>query len=136
MTGVITTAYQLLEGSDKLNTKAVTEEEGNFVLRKLDWALTGINPATTPVIGGSGCFQTLSVTKTDTAINPVFIRLHTLSGINYVEITERGIMSDITTNNASTTCLQFGLISGTPLGITATTTINGINFTITKYLRK
>jgi prepilin-type N-terminal cleavage/methylation domain-containing protein len=36
------TAYSLIASSDQLSSQATTVEEGNFVLRKLDWALSDV----------------------------------------------------------------------------------------------
>ncbi|MFZ2621122.1 MAG: prepilin-type N-terminal cleavage/methylation domain-containing protein [Minisyncoccia bacterium] len=137
MTGCLTVAYQLLDGSGKLNSKSVIENEGNFVLRKFAWVLTGIDPAIVPTTGGSGCLQTLTISKTDSTVSPVVIRLNTISGINYIEIQRNGgSFYPITTINVSPTCLKFSLISGTPTGVSAIATISGVDFSMTKYVRK
>src|SRR3990167_4074727 len=52
--------YQLIEGSDKLSVKNTTQEEGNFVMRKFNWALTGISSINSP---SSGTSNILKVTK-------------------------------------------------------------------------
>ncbi len=138
MTGAFTSAFHLLDGAGRLNEKTVTTVEGNFVLKKLSWLLSSIDPAALPPlsVGGSGCSQTLAVNKTDLSYDPL-IRLHTVSGVNYVELLQQdGTYLALTTENASTTCLQFNLISSNPLGVTATTTIDGIDFVITRYVRK
>lgn len=138
MGSAFVTAYQLIDGSGKLSAKNTVQEEGNFVMRKFNWALTGINPSSTPVISGSGCSQTLSVNKTDTTINPVVIKSNTISGVKYIEIQKKGgTFYPITTVNVLVSCLKFSRVSiGTSSGIIATATINGIDFTITKYIRK
>ena len=138
MGGGFVVAHQLIDNSRKLSTKDTTQEEGNFVMQKFDWALTGVDPTTTPTISGSGCStQTLSVTKTDTTISPVVIRSNIISGVNYIEVQKRGgAFYPITTANVLLTCLKFSSIAGPPAGITATATINGIDFKTTKYIRK
>ncbi len=129
--------YQLFDSSNKLNSKNTTQEEANFVLRKLDWALSGIDPSTIPIIAGTACNQSLSVTKSDASLSPIAIRFNTVSGVNYIEISEHGgAYYPLTTSNVSISCLKFSSISGSPSGITAIATIDGLDFTTTKYIRK
>lgn len=130
MSGALITSYQLIDGASTLDSKATTQEEGNFVLRKINWALTGAQVIATPI---AGCNSALAVSKYDGT--SIAIRLSS----GKVEISESGVGGaylPITTENASTTCLKFQLIGLNPVGITATTTINGIDFVITKYIRK
>lgn len=130
-------AYQLIEGSSKLSTKSTVQAEGNFVLRKLNWALTGLDPDSAPVISGSACSQTLSVDKTDPSVDTVDIRLNEIDGVKYIEIQENEEgFNPITTINVLVSCLKFSPISGTPAGITASFEINGSPFSITKYVRQ
>jgi len=137
MGAAFVTAFQVIDSSSRLSTKDTVQEEGNFFLRKMDWALTGIDPSLTPMIAGTGCSQTLDVTKTDSTINHVVVRLNTVNGVNYIEMQKNaGTFYPISTANVSVTCLKFSLVLGTPVGITATATINGIDFSTTKYIRK
>jgi Tfp pilus assembly protein PilE len=133
MGGAVVTSYDLVESSQHSSGTTVVQEEGSFVSRKLTWALAGLTTA--PTVGGSGCNQTLSVTKTG-ALNPV--QLERNSASSSVEMREggSGAYSALTTANVSVTCLQFALLAGTPGGVAATTTINGQTFAVTKYLRK
>ena len=137
------TAFGLIEGSGKLSAKTTTQEEGNFVLRKINWALTGISNDTADITNppkvSPYTSNTLSIKKwlTGTKI-PV--------EIDYDAINRRIMMKEgtgsllpITTNNVKVTNLQFQFISSSgsgPAGITATAIIDGINFSITKYIRK
>ena len=133
--GGFVTAYQLIQGSDTLNAKTIIQEEGNFVLRKMDWVLTGLDSTNPPTIGGSGCEWTLRVYKYNYINNPIDFRHNAASST--IEMQEAGSgYLPITTSNVSVACLKFQNISGTPAGVTATSTINGIDFTITKYIRK
>lgn len=130
MSGALVTSYQLIDGASASDSKATIQEEGNFVLRKINWALTGVQSIATPI---SGCNSVLSVSKYDGT--NVAIRLSN----GKVEISESGVGGTylpITTENASTTCLRFGLVGSSLNGLAATTTINGIDFSITKYIRK
>ena len=59
------TAYQLIQGTDILNTKTVNQEEVNFVLRKINWALGDVSTINNPLSGSSGY---LSVTRYDSSV--------------------------------------------------------------------
>jgi prepilin-type N-terminal cleavage/methylation domain-containing protein len=135
MSGALITSYQLIDGASSADAKATIQEEGNFVMRKINWALTGLDVTSVPSIDTTvPCSHTLSVNKiVSSTVYPV--NIHLSSG--QIEIKENGgSYLPITTVNASTTCLKFGLTGTNPQGITATTTINGIDFAITKYIRK
>jgi type II secretory pathway pseudopilin PulG len=130
-------AFQLIDGSSKLSVKNNTESEANFVMQKINWVMTGIDPTTTPVVSGSGCNQNLSIHRTDTSMSPVVIRSNIVSGVNYIEIQKNGgTFYPITTANVLVTCLKFVPISGSPFGINTTFTMNNTDFNITKYIRK
>src|SRR3989344_4812738 len=66
------TGYQLIDGSGKLSAKNTIQDEGNFMMRKISWALTGVDPAF-PTVPSSGNSPTLTVTKYEG--NKVEIRL-------------------------------------------------------------
>ncbi len=124
------TAYELIEGSDKLSTKNTTGAEGNFFVRKLNWALTSISDINVPSPA------TLTVTKYDGNI------INFSLNANKIEIKESAsgnVFIPITTDNVAVSSLQFIYIpaeGGAPAGVTASTVINGNTFSITKYLRR
>lgn len=135
ITGGFTACYQIIASNDSLNQKVGTEEEGNFISRKFIWAFSGLDNTNTPVISGSGCNQSITVQKTNTA-NPIKIRTNSTGGINYIELQDDGVnYYPLTTTNTNVSCLRFSLISGSPYGIIATSTINGKDFVIRKYAR-
>ena len=43
--GGMVAVYQIIESTNKTNDKVVIQEDANFLLRKLDWALTGAKPS-------------------------------------------------------------------------------------------
>ncbi|OGI68550.1 hypothetical protein A2738_01575 [Candidatus Nomurabacteria bacterium RIFCSPHIGHO2_01_FULL_42_15] len=75
-------AYQLIDGSVRLGTKNTIQDEGNFIMRKINWALTGVDPSTVPVISGSACEEILTIQKTEPSYDPTIIRLNDVSGKN------------------------------------------------------
>jgi len=69
ISAVLGSVYQIIEGSDKINSKINTEAEAHFLLRKIEWALTGISAVNLPVLASTG--TTLSVNKVDFSGNPL-----------------------------------------------------------------
>src|SRR3989344_3611457 len=120
MGGALATAYSLIEGADGTQTKTTVQEEANFVLRKIDWALTGTETINIP---GAGYSDILSVSKYD----GTNIVIQLTSG--KIEISEDGgaTFLPITTDNVAVGTLQFyhipALGSG-PEGIQASITIS------------
>lgn len=138
MTAGFVTAFQLMQGSGTISSKVVVQEEANFALRKINWALSGITTINTPT-ALAPYSATLSITKTSHPSNPVEIRLNVAS--SSIEMREGGAGGyvPITTQNVKVTSLGFQYVvgvGGAPDGIIATTTINGIVSTTTKYIRK
>ena len=131
MGGVLMASYNLLEGAGKVSSSAMIQEEGNFVLRKINWALTNVQSINNPL---SGYANSLSITKFDGT--QIDIRLNTTN--RSIEMRQVGVsqFASTTTSNVQVSALQFHHISGIPAGIEASTTINGTVFYIKKYLRK
>ena len=127
--GAVLTAAQLIQGTSQTNTKATTQEEENFVLRKIDWSLSGASAISVP------SQTTMTVTRydgntVDFRLNGTTIEMRTsLLGATYLPIT---------TPNVTVNGLKFTYISpvGTgPAGVTALTTINTLEASTTKYIR-
>lgn len=133
ISGAFISAFQLIDSNNKINSNISLEEEGNFVLRKINWALTGLDPTNPPTVTGSGCLQTLTLIKTNYLLNPIVLRLN----LDKLEVSEgAGIFIPITTTNVSVQCFEAKIIPAigtSPMGVSATTTINGSTFSITKY---
>lgn len=75
--GAIVAAYQIFESSGRSQTHAMIQEEGDFLLAKINWSLSGIQTISAPVLpsGGVACTSsnTLSVTRWDSAIGTLVI---------------------------------------------------------------
>lgn len=119
--------YQLIENSDRLSVKNITQEEGNFVLRKINWALTGASSFT-------NTSNTLHIdTYNGNQINIALVG----TKIQMTESMGSGAPGDfITTDKVTVSSLQFTSVGGTPGGVTMVARIDGVDFTITKYIRK
>ncbi len=137
MGGAVAAAYALSQGSASLSAAGVIEGEGNFVLRKIDWALTGTSSLAiilAPAVGTYGA--ALSLKRVDGT--QVDFRLNG-SSIEMREGGATGIYEPITTENVSVSALQFYAIPASgkgPGGVEASTTINTETFTTTRYARK
>ena len=59
--GMLLAVYNIIEGSTVLGGEIIIQEEANFLLRKIDWALSGVSDINIPVPGNSG--SALSVDK-------------------------------------------------------------------------
>jgi len=72
--GFVASSYILFETSDRNQAKAMMQEEENFLVGKINWVLSGVNPsyAIAPSVGAPG--PTLAVTKYDGS-TPTIIRL-------------------------------------------------------------
>lgn len=130
MTSALATAYQLVNSSSGLNAKNTAGEEGNFVMRKLNWALSGAQTVIAPAGWGSG----LSVTRYDGTT----VDFRRASGVVQVSV-NGGTYRALTTGNVVVTSLSVHYIAasgGAPAGVEASTTINGLVFYTERYLRK
>lgn len=154
MTGAIVSAYAILSSSARNQTKALVQEEGSFLVGKIDWVLSGTQAINQPNDGVSSTVDqgsTLSITKFDASLgNPIVI---TLDGTN-LTIT-RGTNPTEALNNSgiqiscpAAGCFKHTSASGdgvNPESLSAyftltTRTSDGISysqdFSTTKYLRR
>ena len=63
MGGIVSSSYAFLESGDRNQTKAVLQEEKDFILGKINWALSGAQVIGTPGAGSSG--SSLAIVKYD-----------------------------------------------------------------------
>lgn len=136
ITGAFVTSFQLMNSDTRTNQGIVVQEEGNFVVNKLNWAMTGLSPTIIPTVNGTGCNQILTTNKINYPFNPIVFRMNE----SKIEMSESGgAYTPITTANVKVTCFKAIIIptnGQSPLGISATTTIDGVDFSTTKYNRK
>ncbi len=59
MSGAVVTTYELLEGGDRNQSSFSIQEEGTFLNRKINWALTGASAVTVTGV------NTLTITRPD-----------------------------------------------------------------------
>ena len=136
--GGMIAAYSIIQGTDANNNQVIVQEEGNFLLRKLDWALTGATAVTVP-----NQDTTLNVTKGGATL------IFDLSGGNLTLDRGSGAAQLNTSSSAITLTPSSHLFTktvtaGEPDAITANFTISSVSagrtfsqsFTTTRYLRQ
>ncbi|OHA70741.1 MAG: hypothetical protein A3D64_02825 [Candidatus Wildermuthbacteria bacterium RIFCSPHIGHO2_02_FULL_49_9] len=114
----ISAAFYIIDSSQKNKSEVNVQAEGNFILRKLDWALTGATDV-------SAAGTTLTVTK---AGGPY---VFSYDGSKYFRLGAVNLNSSLVTVSD----VVFS-VSGAPKKVTADFTVNGKAFNLTKYLRK
>ena len=139
MAGLFGSTFSILQNSGRTQTKAMVQEEGNFLLAKLNWALTGGTALTVVAVPPS-----LTLNR---ANNPTLVEF-ALNG-DSLEIKRNGSPTGDNLNNSNTkvTNLNFTHVcSGSdPESVTASFTLEtktptgqiySQDFVTTKYLRK
>ncbi len=124
-------AYSLIQDSDRLNNRAVIDEEANFILKKIGWALSSLEQITTPASGASG--QGLTISRYNFASNPVSFALN--SG-NLTMRTASGpaiILNNDRTEINSLVFEHFDAVPNKPDGVKTTISINGRVYAMTIY---
>lgn len=67
--GVLVSAYQIIEASTQSQENALIQEEGHFLVAKINWALTGAGIINEPAPGFPG--TALDIDKYNYADNPI-----------------------------------------------------------------
>jgi type II secretory pathway pseudopilin PulG len=146
MSGFLVAVSNIFQTTDRTQTKAMLQEEGDFLLAKINYALTGASNVTLPTTVTPG--NSLSLTKAGTTLtftydtsNPNNKKLNlnssTLNNLNVSVETGGSIFSHTC---SSTPCSSAPLESVTASFTLQTKTPNGFTYTegfqTTKYLRK
>lgn len=125
MSGALVGVYDLIVNAQGGSAGMAIEEEGSFVERKIDWALSSATSISLPHA------NELLVSRSDGTTVDI-----KRSGTSVVIEENGALFSVLTTNNVAVTNLAFQMIGSSPVGVSATTTINGRDFEVTRYLRK
>jgi type II secretory pathway pseudopilin PulG len=138
MGGVAAGVYAIVEGGGRSQAKTSIQEEGNFLLGKFNWALSGassINVVALP--------PNLAITKYNYALNPL---VFDVSGSELRLRQGGGLANDLNSSNVFLKSLTFQDIpksNGKPEGLTINFTLTALtsagavesqNFEITKFL--
>jgi prepilin-type N-terminal cleavage/methylation domain-containing protein len=137
ITGGMVATYQIMQGTDAAANKIIIQEEANFLLRKIDWAMTGANTIST-----TSSPPSLTITKT----GPTVLKFDFSSPAGSIRLSKGGgspsilNSSNIIISNLSFNPVNIGSLHGINTVFTLTTNLNGRNatqtFSTTKYLRK
>jgi len=142
--GGIVAVYNIIEGTNANRNQAILQEEANFLLRKVDWALTGATSITTPAAAASG--GNLVINKSIGGVSTTLTFSTCVA--NYVCLQRAAAPAQsLNSGSIKVTNLKFQRstsVPGKPDAITTTFTLttaqNGRtatqNFSTTKYLRK
>src|ERR1041385_5567651 len=63
MTGILSGSYAVIESANRNQTKGLVQADGDFLLGKINWAMSGVTAVTMPVVGTPG--STLTTNKWD-----------------------------------------------------------------------
>jgi type II secretory pathway pseudopilin PulG len=131
ITGSLLITYGILDSSIKNQSESILNSEAAFVMKKIEWAMTGATAINNPPAGNSG--SVFSITN---------------SGVPYVfdisageiRLSRNGAGAEpLTTQNVSVTSFSvshIGPLGAKPRAANITLTINGRPFNSTFYLRK
>lgn len=142
MTGVMAGAFGIIESSGRNQAQAMLQEEGNFIIGKIHYALGGASQVTAPASTGA----TLTTTKYDStsvtvALNGTAIDIKDENNPTAIGVTN----TNVSVTGLTFTCTAASGDGINPENVTATFTLetrvpNGMpvtqDFTTTVYLRR
>ena len=124
MTGIIASVYMLFESSDRNQSKAMLQEEKEYLLGKINWAMSGMKivvvglpPTSVNIVKYDGTLVTLDLSGSDmtfaTSSLPVVLNntnvkvtklvfIHTYAGVSNPESLEAGFTISAITPTGST----------------------------------
>lgn len=121
----------LIDNSAGLNDRVTIEDEANFLLKKIEWALSSLESITLPAEGGSG--SSLIINRYNFASNPVAfdlnsgnLRMAVGGGAPVILNSDLVVVEDLSFENLAPAGKK-------PPGITASFSINDKIFSITLY---
>jgi len=142
MSGGIVAAYNIFQSSDRNSAKILIEEEGDFLLGKINWSLSAISAINSPASGSSG--SELLVTSTTTGVGTIDIKPDT--SLKNITMTRAGVTQTLNNSNTVVSNILFdhetsaGVEWITSSFILNTRTADGEamsqQFQTTKYVRK
>jgi len=129
MSGVIVATYQLLDGGSKNQIATSVQEEGLFMYRKINWALSGAAKVT------SNASNTLSIVRNDLGSDSPLV----FTAINNNQMTlKRGTGLPFVLNSDTFDVTEVGFTvspgSGGPTSITVAFKVRGKPFLFNTYL--
>ena len=137
MGSLIVTVFQLIQNTEKMALKNFSQEEINFVFKKIDWAMSDAMNIDYPI---SGTSNELVIDKYGYTDNPITFRLKIVGpNYQYVELCVKNTdCNPITSKNIKVENLSFIYLDNPnqiPDGIKIVININGTEISNTKYLK-
>jgi len=139
--GGMVATYQIIESIGKNQNKTIVESEGNFLLRKIDWALTGVSTISSPVASSTG--PNLTVDKINFPSSPLVHLEFKFLNNNLKLSRDGGAANKLNGAQAILSDMVFehlAAVGTRPEAVKASFTLSYIgfsqNFSTTKYLRK
>ncbi len=123
--------YSLIQDSQRLNARAIIDEEANFLLKKIDWALSSVDLVLLPVAGTIG--SSLSLNRFSFPLNPIVFDLNSGNLRMSYSLSQPVILNNdrvVVTNLSFQHIAPVGL---KPAAIKTTMTVNGRVYTMTMY---
>ncbi len=140
MVGILASAFSIFQGSGRTQTKVMVQEEGDFLLGKIGWVMTGGSNITQPTFGNSD--NTLSLTKAGTVYNLVLsggnlsLQGATLNNTNITVLAPTAPPTFVFSHTGTGTNPEFITARFTLQAKTPSGQVYSQDFTTTKYLRK
>jgi Tfp pilus assembly protein PilE len=131
---VLVPVYQIMQSSSSLGAKNATEAEANFLLRKIEWALSSVSAINFPAAGSSS--STLSINRINFPQNPVVFS----SGNDSLTIKQgSGVTTALNSQSVLINSASFSRLAAagdTPEAVKINLTIDSKTYQTTIYLRK
>ncbi|MBI4160699.1 MAG: prepilin-type N-terminal cleavage/methylation domain-containing protein [Candidatus Yanofskybacteria bacterium] len=139
MAGTLGAVYMIVQGADRTSNRVTVEDEANFLLRKLDWAISGITSPSSIIIPSAGLTSgTLTVNKPGLPVSDNPLRF-SLSGGDVLLSRGTGANLALDSQNVTAASLSFSHIpvaGSKPAALKVVFYLNDIKYETTKYLRK
>ena len=142
--GAVTAAFSILESDGRTQVKALMQQEGDFVVAKINWTMSGAKNVNAPAVNATG--SSLSVGKWDTSTGDPIVITFTDPNVTIA----RGAAAPEMLNSADVTVSSFVvrheyLGGSNPESVTVSFTLHGRtpngmpltgDFTTTNYIRR
>ncbi len=132
--GSLTVVYQILETNSSVYNKIIIEQEANFLLQKIRWAMTGVSAINSPAVGATS--SALSVDKTNFSENPVIVDLSSSTARMKRGSGQPAVLNNQNVAVENLVFQHLASSSSIPEAIKINITINERQFTTTIYLKK
>ena len=134
--GLLLASYNVMDSSDATRKRIIVNNESNFILKKINWAITSVDVIHIPASGATATSLSISKVGLPASENPVIFQLNA----SILEM-KRGMNPSVRLNseNVSIADLAFYHVPSIglrPAAIEVSFLANNIPFQMKKYLRK